>query len=273
MRPRSLVFDLFGDYVRYRGGGVALADLVELLGLFGVREAAARQTLARLRREGWLDTRRDGRRSVYRLNDRSLRVLEQGRRRIFERGQQPWDGRWRLAVVDADGLERGRRAQLRRTLSWLGFAPRVAATWVCPHDRFEDLRAALDGEPVEVELLTATADSREQDVALAARCWDLEGLARAYTAFVRRWGSRLEVAGRAIPTQAFQLRVRLVHVYRLFPFSDPDLPAELLPPDWVGRRAHDLFLHGYAELADDAFAHYDSITGGPAGLELSDRSV
>ena len=34
MKARSLVFDLFGDYLRYRGGEVRLRGLVKLMGAF-----------------------------------------------------------------------------------------------------------------------------------------------------------------------------------------------------------------------------------------------
>lgn len=54
MRARSLIFDLFGDYLRYRGGQVRLLALVALLDCFGIPEATARVAAARLRKEGWL---------------------------------------------------------------------------------------------------------------------------------------------------------------------------------------------------------------------------
>ena len=38
-------------------------------------------------------------------------------------------------------------------------------------------------------------------------------------------------------------QVRLVHEWRRFPFLDPDLPGELLPRDWSGYRAAELFHH------------------------------
>lgn len=57
----SLVFDLFGDYLRYRGGEVRLRGLVSLMGSFDVPGATVRVVVARLRKEGWLASRREGR--------------------------------------------------------------------------------------------------------------------------------------------------------------------------------------------------------------------
>ena len=79
MKPRSIVFDLFGDYLRYAGGEVRLRALTELLDCFGIGEATVRVVMARLRKEGWFDTRRDGRETVYALNDRSWQLLDEGR--------------------------------------------------------------------------------------------------------------------------------------------------------------------------------------------------
>ena len=61
MKARSLVFDLFGDYLRYRGGEVRLRGLVSLMGCFDVAEPTVRVVVTRLRKEGWLVSRRDGR--------------------------------------------------------------------------------------------------------------------------------------------------------------------------------------------------------------------
>jgi len=37
------------------------------------------------------------------------------------------------------------------------------------------------------------------------------------------------------------VRLELVHEWRKFLFTDPALPAALLPADWPGRQAADLF--------------------------------
>ena len=54
---------------------------------------------------------------------------------------------------------------------------------------------------------------------------------------------------------AFAARFRLVHEWRKFLFDDPGLPAELLPRDWPGQAAADLFTSEAARLkpASDRF--------------------
>src|SRR5919198_945357 len=98
VKPRSIVFDLFGDYIRYRGGAVRLRTLSALMGCFGVGESTVRVVIARLRKEGWFDAERDGRETLYTLNHKSLRMLDEGRDRIFNRVRTEWDRHWYLVI-------------------------------------------------------------------------------------------------------------------------------------------------------------------------------
>ena len=77
MRPRSLVFTLFGDYFRYCGEGeVPLRGLSDVLQLFGVEPATTRVVMSRLRAEGWFETRRDGRLTTYVLSPKAWHLLD-----------------------------------------------------------------------------------------------------------------------------------------------------------------------------------------------------
>jgi phenylacetic acid degradation operon negative regulatory protein len=51
-------------------------------------------------------------------------------------------------------------------------------------------------------------------------------------------------------------QVRLVHEWRRFPFLDPQLPAELLPPQWIGARAASVFHERHTAWHDSAQAQW-----------------
>ncbi len=208
-----------------------------------------------MRREGWFETRREGRQTVYALTDTSWRLLDDGRTRIFDRQRGPWDGQWRMVIYGAAERDRADRDRLRRTLAWLGFGPLAPATWLSPHPRLDEVaRAVASSATPTVDLLTCRAGSRAADRGMAARCWDLDGLGRDYAAFVDRLAA-LAPAGtlaRLPGAEALRLRIELVSAYRVFPFRDPDLPAELLPEGWPGRQAHELFLAAHDALAGPA---------------------
>lgn len=270
MRPRSLVIDLYGNYIRYRGGGASVQALVELLACFGVAEKTARVTLSRLKRQGWLETRREARSSTYHLTSHGLRELDEGRERIFARhGTEPWDGTWSMVIYHVPETERQVRQWLRTRLQWLGFGPLAPATWISPHPRLGELQEAMAAAGVEaqVDLLSSSTGDPARDRELARRCWDLDEVAAAYEGFVDRYQPKVAryERGEYVGMSALVEQVRLVHEYRKFPFLDPDLPQELLTPDWVGTTAHTVFLQGYELLRKPALAFFDACDQGLVG--------
>jgi phenylacetic acid degradation operon negative regulatory protein len=259
LKPREILWDLFGDHLRYldgRGEGVPMRALNRLLDVFGVGESTSRVVLSRMRREGWFTTSRDGRQTSYALTGRSIRMLDEGRTRIFDRGRDDWDGIWRMVIYAVPEESRAERDRVRRTLAWHGFGPLAAATWISPHPRLETVREDLaDLSATRIDLLESRSLSRAADREMAFRCWDLDGLGRDYLDLISAYGQLPDPAElAALPgPQALRRQVELVASYRTLPFRDPDLPAALLPEGWQGRRAHTLFmaahdaLHGPAD--------------------------
>lgn len=72
-RPRvwSLIVTIMGDAVLHRGGEIETAALLDLANRIGIGNSAVRTALSRLASEGWLDARRAGRVSHYRLTERA----------------------------------------------------------------------------------------------------------------------------------------------------------------------------------------------------------
>jgi len=264
MKARAMVFDLFGDYLRYRGGEVQLRALVELMATFEVPQATVRVTAARLRKEGWLDARRAGRETTYVLTDATWRLLDDGRTRIFGRATGPWDGQWTMVVYQVPETERGAREHLRKRLSWFGFGPLAPSIWISPHDRAAQIRAEFqDYQPARLDVLRARSGGAAADRDMAGRAWDLESLDRDYTALLANYRPRLATYRRGAlhGLDALVERMTLVNDYRHFPFRDPDLPPELLPEGWAGRAAHEVFLEAHGLLREPAEAYVNDVLG------------
>ncbi|TDD09446.1 PaaX family transcriptional regulator [Nonomuraea deserti] len=266
MKPRSIVFDLFGDYVRYDDGAAPLQTLTDVLAAFDVPEATTRVVMSRLRKEGWFDTEKQGRSTVYRMTDRSWRLLDEGRKRIFQREREPWDRQWRVVIYHVPETDRGARERVRKKLRWLGFGPLAASTWISPHERLQEVVAGLADEPsVRLDLLTSRSLGAASDVDMAGRCWDLNELHLALLAKRDAYQALLARLTSAPPRGRHALieRTRLVHDYRMLPFDDPDLPLELVPAGWVGRDVHDLFLDLHERLRPEAEQFCASLGIGP----------
>jgi phenylacetic acid degradation operon negative regulatory protein len=238
VNARSALFDLYGDHLLSRGQQAPVAALVRLLAPAAISPPAVRTAVSRMARQGWLVPVRLPGGPGYRLTPRATNRLRQAADRIYRKETPTWDGRWHVVVIDRV-TERAKRERLKSALGYLGYACLDGSTWISPRCSVE-LDPAIAAEQVRAERFFASYEGDARG--LAARAWDLDGLARAY----RDWIARAsEIAAKAAGGQPddviFAVRSELVHEWRKFLFVDPGLPAELLPTDWPGTVAADSF--------------------------------
>lgn len=251
-RTQIVIFTLYGEYLVPRGAEAPTSALLTLLRHLGVSERAARSTLSRMSQKGWLASRREGRRSHYRVTDRGRRVVRGGEVRIFEPRRTSWDGRWHMVVYSIPEGKRRLRARLRARLGWLGFGRLAPGTWVSPNDRQAEVEEELDDLGAR-PYATSFSEMRLHlmtDVDVVGRCWDLPGLNREYIRFLKRYQADFEKArsGNPLsPAECFRRRFWMTFDYASFPRRDPNLPTPLLPDAWQGTHAADVFL-GYHRL-------------------------
>lgn len=270
IRSQDLVFTLYGDYIRHRGGEVWVGSLIELLGTLGVSEQAVRSALSRMSRKGWLKARRIGNKSYYALTPRAVKLLTEGAQRIFEPPQAgAWDGRWHILIYSIPEDKRHLRNRLRNELTWMGFGALSNGMWISPYDLRQEVAQLVDSLAIAqyVELFSGArhislGDGQE----LVKRCWDLEGLNQHYAEFIGKYQPRfeddtrrLEEDGTLEPSECFVQRFMLIHEYRQFPFIDPHLPRDLLPEDWLADEATQLFQDYHRLLTDGANQFVDSV--------------
>lgn len=260
--PRSLILDLYGDYLRYVGPEVKLSPLTTLLEVFDVAPATVRVTMSRLRREGWFSTRRIGRETAYTLSQEMLDVLEDGRQRIFAPAVVDWDGGWTMVIYQLTESERHDRARLRKALTWHGFGPLTTSTWLAPGDRRDEATTLTRGFSTEkVDILNCRTDGLESDKDLARRCWDLGSLAKSYDTFVADNRPMVARVASLTGSEALRVRTELIATFRHFPFLDPRLPAELRSKDWPGLEAYEIFRKIHSALGPAAKAFVEETLG------------
>jgi phenylacetic acid degradation operon negative regulatory protein len=276
LNPRSLLFTLYGDYVRPLGQrDVRVGALVRLAGELGVGGNALRSALSRMTREGWLAARRDGGPPRYRLSPRGEELIEEGTRRIYGHHRAAWDGRWLLVSYSLPEPRRGQRDRLRQGLSFLGLGSLGNGLFVTPHDLRPQVRDLIFrcGVEADVTLHHGTLEWPADPAQVVARAWDLERLGLRYAEFLHRTARELDGAGALDDRAAFARRFLLTHEFRRFPFSDPDLPDALLPSGWVGSAAREAFLDYNLRLRRPAERFYRSIADDETIVENSDRTA
>jgi phenylacetic acid degradation operon negative regulatory protein len=237
LRPETVVLALLGDQILGRRPAVAIGSLITVLGRLGIGEHATRATLKRMTQRGLLDTTRQGRQVYLGPTPHAENILLDGRRRLeAEVVNRDWDGRWTLLAFSIPESRRSDRHVLRTRLTWAGFGLLRNGLWISASDT--DVSPALD----ELDLLSHTKVFRAEaaqwtDPAdLVREAWDLDALAAGYTRFLDRW-----THGEFDDLDELS-RETLVHgEWLLLLREDPRLPVDLLPADWPGVEAEQLF--------------------------------
>jgi phenylacetic acid degradation operon negative regulatory protein len=245
--PRALIVTVFGLYVRELGGWISVSRLIDLMGHVGIEPPTVRSSVSRLKKRGVLESERRGGVAGYALSEYGESLLAEGDLRIFVR-EEPQESDWVLAVFSVPESRRHERHALRSRLSRIGFATIASGTWIAPAHVADEARLVLAREGLEhyVELFHADHLGFGDLRSLAAEWWDLAGIDARYREFVAayeslltRWRADPPPSGRT--KQAFADYVRVLTTWRQLPYLDPGLPPALLPDDWSGARAAELF--------------------------------
>ncbi|WP_246222538.1 PaaX family transcriptional regulator [Phytoactinopolyspora limicola] len=265
VQPRSLIVTIYGIYARDVGGWLSVAALIRLMGALGVDEPAVRSSISRLKRRGILVAERHAGSAGYALSENGRAILREGDRRIFDRrAAQPDDG-WVLAIFSVPESRRAHRHTLRSRLAWLGFGTVAPGVWVAPGHLADEARDVLVrlGLADYVDLFDARylafADLRDE----IGRWWNLEQLQQSYAAYLDAWQPVLDRwrAAESVDAQAaFSDYAYTLTAWRRLPYLDPGLPTELLPAEWKGAAAAELFFELRERLAGPARSYLDSAT-------------
>ena len=281
---RGLLFTVLGEFVLPGGGTAWTSSFIGVFGRIGVEEKATRQALMRTAADGWLKAERAGRRTLWHLTPAAERLLTEGTGRIygFTGTAREWDGRWLLVLARAPETDRPARHLLRTRLSWAGFGSPAPGVWISPHTRaMPDAEQALAEAGLSGDAQIFTAEHQAGQVAgrlaeMVRQAWDLDELEDRYRTFIAGFGGPGNGGpgnggpgnggpGNGGSTVAFDPLARvveLVHAWRRFPWTDPALPAALLPPGWSGTEAARLFTLLHDRWSADAAAEWRRLDQG-----------
>jgi phenylacetic acid degradation operon negative regulatory protein len=259
-RAKSLVMTLFGDVITPHGGKVWLGSLIELLAPFGISDRLVRTSVFRLAEEGWLDAQREGRRSLYALNPAAAPRFERAYQRIYAPSYQEWNGKWTLLFATSGTITAEQRANLRKELLWQGFGMIAPSVFGHPSADTETLEEILDRVGVKGNVFVCNTTESALPAArplsdLIEQCWELGRVIEDYERLIACFAGipkLLKARSELDPEQAFVIRTLLIHEYRRMQLHDPQLPLELLPPNWPGKIAYELCRDVYVDTCESA---------------------
>lgn len=258
--PQSLLMSLVGMHLLDTDRPLSGTSVVVVLGRLGIAEPAVRSVLQRMTARGLIARHKQGRRTYYSPTPRGRAILEDGRAKMFHRWRDgAWDGRWTFVGLTVPERRRTLRHRVGSRLGWAGFARIPGGMWVAPgrHDVPAILgRTMTDGageaeggdagglSPVVVHGLPAAPTTDAQLV----EAFDLTAVAKGFLDFLDTWGGLCTAD--LDPVTALVTRLRLHEEWLAQTRTDPQLPARLLPVDWPGGAAGDLFRQRDWELAE-----------------------
>ncbi|MEC4723488.1 phenylacetic acid degradation operon negative regulatory protein PaaX [Noviherbaspirillum sp. CPCC 100848] len=266
-RAKSLVMTLFGDVITPHGGQVWLGSLIELLAPFGISDRLVRTSVFRLAEEGWLDARREGRRSQYGLNPASAGRFERAYQRIYSPSHHEWNGKWILLFATSGAITTEQRTSLRKELLWQGFGMIAPSVFARPGNEADILDEVLQRVGVRGAVFACHAIESELPSArplreLVDQCWEMGTVISDYERFIDVFENVPTLLGAGTgsePEQAYMLRTLLIHEFRRVQLHDPLLPLELLPERWPGKTAYQLCHDIYQATFAAAESHILSI--------------
>lgn len=210
-RTWSMLVTIMGDMGAEPGARLTGPLLARLTGGMGIRPPALRTALHRLRREGWIESARDGRVTSHALTAMGRAETLTARPRIY--GLQPPGGLHLVLLGPGEGVPDGAVAlggELALATGPVGWAVPIAAPpgWMA---------------------------ERVAPPALRALASDVAG---RFDALAGRLDETADAPDPMI------LRLLVLHLWRRLALRTPPLPEAAFPPDWQGARArrlaHDL---------------------------------
>jgi len=255
----GLLFTVLGEFVLPGAGSAWTSTFIDVLARLGVEEKTVRQALMRTAEKGWLRPERLGRRTRWALTPDAERLLTEGAERIytFTGYAHSWDGRWLLVLTRIPETDRAARHLLRTRLSWAGFGSPGPGVWLSAHtERLAEAEYVLRQAGVLADAPIFAVEHRAGgDMAdMVGRAWDLEVIEQSYREFLADFTAR-------DAADPLACQVDLVHAWRRFPWLDPALPRELLPPAWSGEQAAGLFRREHDRLAAAATLRWRRLDG------------
>jgi len=154
---------------------------------------------------------------------------------------RPWDGWWRLISFDVPTTENRKRDQLRYYLRsrWFGLLQR--SLWISPDPVDTEIRLLRksDVDAKSLILLKAQACGGESHDELVFAAWNFVRLNELYATHINILNKRPvrkvrdKTEGGALMRWAQREHAAWTNAIK----TDPLLPAALLPPGYLGRRA------------------------------------
>jgi len=247
LRVWSLIVTCFGDIAQTPGDQISGVALTELGAAIGLRSEAVRVALHRLRKDGWIESLREGRASFHRLSTKGLRETHEATPRIYARTPERPQA-WHLICSEENtdlpvtGVPPQNYLQLTRRVALGAGKARQAPDEVLSFDVcVENVPAWMQARICPPGLLNTARD-----------------LLEALIETDRQLSQSQSVPG---ALQRAALRTLIVHRWRRLLLKMPELPDGFFPDDWAGESCRNLTAELLERLPCPSLAELETAAG------------
>ncbi|WP_406443763.1 PaaX family transcriptional regulator [Streptomyces sp. NBC_00631] len=260
-RSRTVLVSFLGAIVRKMGNWMPIAGTVELLTASGLDAASVRTAVFRLKKRGWLESESRAGMRGYALTPAALEALAAGDEVIWH-ARQPaelGDG-WCFVNFSVPESARALRHRLTAHLTSLGFGNIGSAVWIAPARMLPAAQRAIAELELTGQCAVFVGDyvAGQPLTAMVRGGWDLDEIDLRYREFLSVYegeADRLTEAAVIDGRHAYVTYLAVIDHWRKLPFRDPGLPREVLPANWSGPAAVQLFERMVTILEGRALAH------------------
>ncbi|MEA1926883.1 MAG: CRISPR-associated endonuclease Cas2 [Candidatus Auribacterota bacterium] len=198
------------------------------------------KAVARLEKNGLLRKLRKEEKIYFKLTETGKRIVRE-HRKSGKNSRRSWDENWRVVIFDVPEKKARSREYLRNYLKSLGFGMVQRSTWITPYD-FSKLidRFATKMKITEcIYHMTVTRFQGWDAAELALTFWPLKTINSEYRKLIKKYSFRLNQIEQEMdntnlsgPDIGKSFLNSLLWDYQTIAARDPQLPIQLLPPEW-----------------------------------------
>lgn len=224
-RVWSVIVSLFGDIAQGEGDQISGVALTEVGRLMGIRSEAIRVALHRLRKDGWIESLRDGRSSMHKLTAAGRRASISATPKIYAREPMTIPG-WYIICTDRD-----LHGDTGKTLSSAGI-PLSRNSFLVAENKLPDTANML---------VFRASPEHVPDWARSEICPDeLQQAAVTLETSLQKASSYIAAPPGFDALQTTALRTLIVHRWRRIALRIPDAPVCFFPNTWRGEACQQL---------------------------------
>lgn len=257
-----LIMTLIGDSVMPYGGNIWLGSIVQLLEPLAVSERLVRTSIFRLKKEGWLESTKIGRKSYYFA--KNVEEINKNERILYYQNHQ-WDGNWRLVVGGSMEKSNDSREDFKKDLlknNFMAVAPNVFAHPTFATEQINHLLEKYQQQQSYVVLCARDTEGlplkfNEVEQVLYRGLGDT--LKSRYEQFLAQyeaiWRAKEQISFLS-DAQCFLLKTLMIDDYRRLQWRDAIRSTLLMNKDWVGTRARQLTADLYCLTDEKGQRHF-----------------